>query len=72
LLSQSPSPITATVSFALLSAIAVATALTIGHCRLHPCWQSQSPSLLVITVAVPIAHYQDLLPWRGKNSIQTI
>jgi hypothetical protein len=71
LLLQSPLPITTALSFVLLSAIAVAAALTIGHCCLHPHWQSQLPSPLAITVAVVIAHCQDLLPWRGNNRIQT-
>jgi hypothetical protein len=55
LLSQSPLPIIAAVFFALPSAIAIAVALAIGHCRLSHCWQLQSPFPLAITVALPSA-----------------
>jgi hypothetical protein len=39
----------------LPSAIAVAVALAIGHCRLHHCWPLQLPSPSAITVAMPLA-----------------
>jgi hypothetical protein len=71
LLLQSPLPITAPVSFALPSVIALAVALAIGHCRLHHHWPLQSLSPLAITIAVTIAHCRELLPWHGKNFIQT-
>jgi hypothetical protein len=72
LLSQLPSPITAAVSFELLPAIAVAIALAVGHCRLCHHWQLQLPWPLAITVAVAVGHFQELLPWHGKNSVQTL
>jgi hypothetical protein len=72
LLSHLPSPITAAISIAYPSAIAVTIALAVGHCRLRHCWQLQSLSPLAITVAVAVAYCQELLPWHGKNSIQTI
>jgi hypothetical protein len=56
----------------LLSAIAAAVALTVGHCRLRHRWQSQLPFPLAITVAIAITHCRELLPWHGKNSIQPI
>jgi hypothetical protein len=57
-----PLPITAAVSVALLSAIAVPVALAIGHCRLCHHWPLQLPSPSAITIAVPISHCQELLP----------
>ncbi len=69
---QLSSLMTAAVSFALPSAIAIAVALVVGQCHLHHCWQSQLLLPLAITVAVAIAHCWELLPWRGKNSIWTI
>ncbi len=72
MLLQLPSPITAAVSFALPSAITIAIALAIGHCRLHHHWHLQSPSPLAITIAIPIAHCRELLHWHGENSIHTI
>jgi hypothetical protein len=65
-------PITAAVSFALPTAIAVTVALAISHCCLHHHWQSQLPLPLTITVAVTVAHCRELLPWHGKNTIKTI
>jgi hypothetical protein len=74
LLFQSLSPITAAISDALPSSIAVIVALAVGYCRLRHRWQSQLPSSLPITiaiaVAIAVAHCQELLPWRGKASIQ--
>ncbi len=69
-----PLTIAAAVSVALPSAIAVAVAvaLAIGHCRLHHRRPSQLPSPLAITVNVAVGHFQQLLPWCGKNSIQPI
>jgi hypothetical protein len=64
---RSPSTITAAISVALPSAIAVADALTIGHCSLHHRWSSQLPSPLAITVTIAVSHFQELLPWRGEN-----
>ncbi len=66
--------ITAALSVALPSAIAiaVAVALAIGHCPLRHRWPSQLPSPLAITVTVAVGHFQELLPWRGKNFIQPI
>ncbi len=72
LLLRLPLPITATVSVALLSAIAVAVALAVSHSRFCHHWPLQLPSLSAITIAVAVANCQELLPWLGKNSIQTI
>jgi hypothetical protein len=72
LLPQLPSLITTAVSFALQSAIAIAIALAVGHCRLRHCWQLQSPLPMAITIPIAIAHCRELLPWHSKNSIQTI
>jgi hypothetical protein len=68
------STITATVSVASPSAIAVAipVALAVGRCHLCHCWPSQLPSPLAITITIVIGHFQELLPWRGKNCIQPI
>jgi hypothetical protein len=60
------------ISVAFPSAIAVAIALTIGHCRLHHRRPSQLPSPLAITVTIAIGHFQELLPWHGKNCIRPI
>jgi hypothetical protein len=75
-----PLPITATNYFASPSAIAVAITLAVSHCCLCHCCQLQSPSPLAITivvavavaVAIAVAHCRELLPWRGKNGVQTI
>jgi hypothetical protein len=66
--------IAAAVSVALPSAIAVAVAvaLAVDHCHLRHRWPSQLPSPLAITITVAIGHFQELLPWRGKNCIQPI
>jgi hypothetical protein len=64
--------IAATISVALPSAIAVVVALAVGHCRLHHHWPLQLPSPSSITVAIVVGHFRELLPWRGKNCIQTI
>ncbi len=75
LLLWSPLTIPATVSVASLSAIAiavavaVAVALAVGHCHLHHRWPLQLPSPLAITVTVAVSHFQELLPWHGKNCI---
>jgi hypothetical protein len=71
---QLPTTIAAAVSVASPSAIAVAIAiaLAIGHCCLRHCQPSQLPSLFAITVTVAVGHFQELLPWRGKNCIQPI
>jgi hypothetical protein len=51
------------------------------HCCRHPCrWPFPSLSPLAITVAIDVGHhrhhavghFQELLPWRGKNCIQPI
>jgi hypothetical protein len=51
------------------------------HCRHHPCCQTlPSPSSSAITVAIAvghhhhhaIGHFQELLPWCGKNCIGPI
>jgi hypothetical protein len=34
--------------------------------------QSPSPLAITVAIAVAITHCQELLPWHGKNSIQTI
>jgi hypothetical protein len=74
----SPSTIATAISVALPSAItvavaiAIAIALAIGHCRLRHHWPLQLPSLLAITVTVAVGHFQELLPWCGKNCIQPI
>jgi hypothetical protein len=52
---QFPSTIAAAISVALLSAIAVANALAVGHCRLRHHWPLQLPLLLAITVAMLLA-----------------
>jgi hypothetical protein len=49
------SAIAAAISVALPSAIAVIVALAICHCRLRHRWPLQLPSLLAITVAMPLA-----------------
>jgi hypothetical protein len=67
-----PLTIAATISVALLSAIAVAISLAVGHCRLRNPWSSQLPSTLAITVAITVGNFRELLPWRGKNCIRTI
>jgi hypothetical protein len=56
--------------------------LAISHrCCHRPCRQTlPSPSLLAIAVAIAVGHhcrhavghFQELLPWRGKNCIQPI
>ncbi len=69
---RSPSTIATAVSVALPSAIAVVVALAIDHCRLRHHWPSQLSSLLGITVAVAISHFQEFLPWHSKNCIQPI
>jgi hypothetical protein len=66
---QLPSPITPTLSFGLPSAIVIAVALAVGHCRLHHHWKLQLPLSLAITVAVAVTHCRELLPWHGMNSI---
>jgi hypothetical protein len=50
-----PSTIAATISVALPSAITVAVALAVSHCRLHHLWPSQLPLLSAITIAMPLA-----------------
>ncbi len=67
-----PLTVAAAVSVALLSAIAVAVALAVGHCHLHHHWPSQLPSTLAVTITIALGHFQELLPWRGKNCIQPI
>jgi hypothetical protein len=52
---QLPSTIAAAISVALPSAIAVANALAIGHCRLRHRRPSQLPLPSTITVAMPSA-----------------
>jgi hypothetical protein len=71
---RSPLTIATAISVALLPAIAIALAitLTVGHCRLHHRQLSQLPSLLAITLTVAVGHFQELLPWRGKNCIGPI
>jgi hypothetical protein len=71
---RSPSTIAAAVSVALPSAIAItiAVALAVGHCHLCHHWPSLLPSPLAITVTVAVSHFQELLPWRGKNCISPI
>jgi hypothetical protein len=54
----SPSTITAAISVVLLSAIAVAKALAIGHCRLHHCRPSQLPLPSAITITMSPALFQ--------------
>jgi hypothetical protein len=66
------STIATAVSVALPSAIVVAVVLAVGHCCHHHRQQSQLPSLSAITVAIALSHFQELLPWRGKNCIQPI
>jgi hypothetical protein len=56
----------------LPSAIAIAIALAVSHCRLDHHQPLQLPSLSAITVPIAIGHCQEFLPWRGKNCIQTI
>jgi hypothetical protein len=56
--------------------------VAISHCcRRHPCcWPLPSPSPSTIAVAIAVGHhhrhavghFQELLPWRGKNCIQPI
>jgi hypothetical protein len=72
LLLQSPSTIAAAISVALPSAITITVAIAIGYCCLRHHWSLQLPSPSAITVAVAVGHFQELLPWRGKNCIQTI
>ncbi len=74
LLLRSLSTIAAAVSVALLSAIAITIAVTlaVGHCHLRHCQPLQLPSPLAITVTVAVSHFQELLPWHGKNCIQPI
>ncbi len=72
LLLQPPPPITAAVSSALPLAIAVTVALAISHCRFRHHQPLQLPSPSAITIAIIIGHCWELLPWHGKNSIQTI
>jgi hypothetical protein len=71
-----PPTIPAALSVALPSAIAIAVAvalaLIIGHCCLHNHWPLQLPSLLAITVTIPVGHFQELLPWHSKNCIRPI
>jgi hypothetical protein len=69
-----PSTIAHAVSVVSPSAIAVPVviALTIGCCRLCHHWPLQLPSPLAITVTVAVGHFQELLPWGGKNCIQPI
>jgi hypothetical protein len=53
-----------------------------GHRRRHrPCHRPlpspsplslQLPSLLAITVTIAVSHFQELLPWHGKNCIRPI
>jgi hypothetical protein len=73
---QSPSTIATTVSVALPSAIAiaiaVAVALAVGHCRLCHSRPLQLPSPLAITITITVGHFQEFLPWRGKDCIQPI
>jgi hypothetical protein len=71
---RSPSTIAATVSVALPSAIAIAiaVALAVGHCRLCHHRPLQLPSTLAITITVAVGHFQEVLPWRGKNCIRPI
>ncbi len=71
---QSPLTIATAISVAPPSviAVAIAVALAVGHCRLRHCRPSQLPSPLDITLAIAIGHFRELLPWRGKNCIQTI
>jgi hypothetical protein len=52
--------------------MSIAIALAVGHCRLCHRQPLQSSSPLAITIAIAISHCQELLPWRGENSIQTI
>jgi hypothetical protein len=52
------STIAAIFSVALLSAIAVANALAIGHCRLRHPWPSQLQLLSAITIAMPLAIFE--------------
>ncbi len=67
-----PLTIASTLSVALPSAIAVAVALAVGHCRLRHHRPSQLPSPSVITIAITLGHFQELLPWHGKNCIRPI
>jgi hypothetical protein len=53
----------------LAMAVAVAIALVVNNCRFHHRWPSQLPSLLAILVTIAVGHFQELLPWRGKNCI---
>jgi hypothetical protein len=69
---RSPTAIAAAISVALPSAIAVADALSVGHCHLRHHWPSQLPLPLAITVTIAIGHFQELLPWCGKNCIRPI
>ncbi len=71
--SRLPLPIAAAVCVTLPSAIAVAAAVAVavGHCRPRHHQPSQLPSPLSITVLTAVGHCQELLPWRGKNCIQT-
>jgi hypothetical protein len=55
-----------------VSHCAIAIALAVGHCRLRHCQPLQLPSPLAITVTVAVGHFQELLPWHGKNCIQPI
>jgi hypothetical protein len=69
---QLPSTITTAVSVALPPAIAIAVTLAIGHCCLRHHRPSQLPSPSGITVTIAVGHFQELLPWRGKNCIRPI
>jgi hypothetical protein len=53
-------------------AVAVAIALAVAHCHIRHCRPSQLSSPLAITVTVAVGHFQELLPWHGKNCIQPI
>jgi hypothetical protein len=46
--------------------------LAIGHCHLCHYTPLQLPSTSAITVTVTVGHFQEWLPWRGKNCIQLI
>jgi hypothetical protein len=61
--------IAAAISVASPSAIAVTVALAMGHCCLRHHRPLQLPSPLIITIAIIVGHFQELLPWHGKNCI---
>jgi hypothetical protein len=56
--------------------------IAVSHCCCHRpcCWPLPSPSPSAIAVAIAVGHhhrhavghFQDLLPWRGNNCIQSI